>query len=105
MTDETVANHTLRLLQEMRAEMQSFRAEVTERFAGIERLLNDEVQGLHVGLAALRADMEHGFSVTNGLLSGEMATRSFAMKGVEERFLAAERRLTILEARGRPTAG
>ncbi|MEJ1161028.1 hypothetical protein [Prosthecomicrobium sp. N25] len=97
--DDRIASHTLHLLQELRAEIRSSFAAVDRRFAEIERHFESETQGLHVGLAELRAEMNRNFEVTNSMLAGEMSTRAFAFKGIEERFLANERRLTILEAR------
>lgn len=103
--DESVADHTIRLLQELRSQIQEFRSDMLGRYDELGNRFEREIQGLHTGLGELRADMERNFSVTNGLLSGEMATRNFAMKGVEERFQAHERRLTALEARSRPVSG
>jgi len=103
--DESIASHTIRLLQELRSEIRQFRSDMEGRSDELGSRIEREIQGLHTGLGELRAELERNFAVTNGLLSGEMATRSFALKGIEDRFQANERRLTALEARIRPVSG
>jgi polyhydroxyalkanoate synthesis regulator phasin len=81
-------SHTLRMLQEMRAELHGFRTEAHNDFDSVRREMIE-------GFTHLNERVEH----LARLVSGESVLGRYAAGGVDERLQELEKRVASLEER------